>query len=97
MNFFRTLSVIEENGMAMNIGMISYADEGNWYLGSEGIPLLLVKCHGMLLYCQSPDGRVYYPAHDVVRQISEEEASRLMQNQTIPKFDNHICRRSSCS
>lgn len=83
--------------MAMNVGMISYADEGNWYLGSEGIALQLVKCYGMLLYCQSLYGRMYYPAHDVVRQISEEEASRLMQNPTTPKLDNHICRRNSCS
>lgn len=91
MNIFRILSVIEENGMSMNVGMISYADEGNWYLGSEGIPLLLIKCYGMLLYCLSPEGRVYYPAHDVVRQINEEEATRLMNHPATKKTDNHLC------
>lgn len=75
----------------MNVGMISYADEGNWYLGSEGIPLLLIKCYGMLLYCLSPEGRVYYPAHDVIRQISDEEATKLMHQPIIKKTDNHLC------
>ena len=32
----------------MNIGMITYADVGNWYLAEEGIPLQLLKCYGML-------------------------------------------------
>lgn len=63
----------------MTIGMITYADVGNWYLGEEGIPLLLLKCHGMLLLCQSPTGRVYYPAHDILRQLSETDAERLLQ------------------
>lgn len=61
----------------MTIGMISYADVGNWYLGNEGLPLQLLKCYGMLLYCQSPTGRVYYPAHDIVRQLSEAEVTQI--------------------
>lgn len=62
----------------MNIGMITYADAGNWYIGSEGVPLQLITCYGMLLYCQSPTGRVYYPAHDILRQINEAEAQKLL-------------------
>ena len=62
------------------IGMISYADVGNWYLGDEGLPLQLIACYGMLLYCQSPTGKIYYPAHDVVKQITEAEAERLAQD-----------------
>ena len=63
----------------MTIGMISYADEGNWYLGEEGIPLQLLKCYGMLLYCQSPTGRIYYPAHDILRQLSETEVKQVKE------------------
>ena len=63
----------------MNIGMITYADVGNWYMGPERIPLQLVKCYGMLLYCDSPTGRVYYPAHNILRQISETDAKGLLQ------------------
>lgn len=66
----------------MTIGMISYADEGNWYLGNEGLPLQLLKCYGMLLYCQSPTGRIYYPAHDIVRQLSEAEVESILQKQS---------------
>lgn len=66
----------------MTIGMISYADEGNWYLGDEGLPLQLLKCYGMLLYCQSPTGRIYYPAHDIVRQLSEAEVESILQKQS---------------
>ena len=63
----------------MTIGMITYADVGNWYMGPERIPLQLVKCYGMLLYCDSPTGRVYYPAHNILRQISETDAKSLLQ------------------
>jgi hypothetical protein len=63
----------------MTIGTISYADVGNWYLGNEGLPLQLLKCYGMLLYCQSPTGRVYYPAHDIVRQLSEAEVTKIKE------------------
>lgn len=63
----------------MTIGMITYADVGNWYLGEEGIPLQLVKCYGMLLLCQSPTGRVYYPAHDILRQLSETEVTKIKE------------------
>lgn len=61
----------------MQIGTITYGDVGNWYLGNEGLPLLLLKCYGMLLYCDSPAGRIYYPAHDVIKQLSEHEATLL--------------------
>lgn len=71
--------VMEENGTTMTIGMISYADAGNWYLGEEGIPLQLLKCYGMLLLCQSPTGRVYYPAHDILRPLSEADAKRILR------------------
>lgn len=74
----------------MTIGMISYADVGNWYLGEEGIPLLLLKCYGMLLYCQSPTGRVYYPAHDILRQISEDDAERILQKLSA-QTETRIC------
>lgn len=67
----------------MTIGMITYADVGNWYLGEEGIPLQLVKCYGMLLLCQSPTGRVYYPAHDILRQLNEAEVTRIKERMKI--------------
>lgn len=67
----------------MTIGMITYADVGNWYLGEEGIPLQLVKCYGMLLLCQSPTGRVYYPAHDILRQLSEAEVAKIKERMKI--------------
>ena len=67
----------------MTIGMITYADVGNWYLGEEGIPLQLVKCYGMLLLCQTPTGRVYYPAHDILRQLSEAEVTRIKERMKI--------------
>ena len=67
----------------MTIGMITYADVGNWYLGEEGTPLQLVKCYGMLLLCQSPTGRVYYPAHDILRQLSEAEVIRIKEKMKI--------------
>ena len=63
----------------MTLGMITYADAGNWYLGEEGIPLQLIACYGMLLYCQGPSGRVYYPAYDIIRQITPLEAEKLLQ------------------
>ena len=62
----------------MNVGMITYADAGNWYIGIEGVPLQLITCYGMLLHCKSPTGRVFYPAHDIVRQIDETEAQKLL-------------------
>ena len=68
----------------MQIGMITYGDAGNWYLGNEGIPLRLLQCYGMLLYCESPTGRIYYPAHDVVRQLSEHEGMLLIKNLARP-------------
>ena len=74
----------------MTIGMITYADVGNWYLGEEGIPLQLVKCYGMLLYCQSPTGRVYYPAHDILRQLSEADAERILQKLSA-QTETRIC------
>ena len=67
----------------MTIGMITYADVGNWYLGEEGIPLQLVKCYGMLLLCQSPTGRVYYPAHDILRQLGESEVTRIKERMKV--------------
>ncbi len=76
----------------MNIGMITYADVGNWYIGEEGIPLQLLKCYGMLLYCQTPTERVYYPAYDIIRQISEAEAERLKKETAGKKIDYRICK-----
>ena len=80
--------------MAMKIGMISYADEGKWYLGEEGIPLQLIKCYGMLLYCQAPTGRVYYPAYDIIRPISNDEAERLKKETAGKQIDYRICRKT---
>ena len=81
----------------MNIGMITYADVGNWYIGEEGIPLQLIKCYGMLLYCQAPTERVYYPAYDIIRQISEAEAERLKKETAGKKIDYRICKEKRLS
>lgn len=81
----------------MNIGMITYADVGNWYIGEEGIPLQLLKCYGMLLYCQAPTERVYYPAYDIIRQISEAEAERLKVETKDRKIDYRICKEKRLS
>ena len=78
----------------MTIGMITYADVGNWYVGDEGIPLQLLKCYGMLLYCQAPTGRVYYPAYDIVRQISETEAEKLKTETEGKTIDYRICKET---
>lgn len=81
----------------MNIGIITYADVGNWYLSEEGIPLQLLKCYGMLLYCQAPTERVYYPAYDIIRQISEAEAERLKVETKDRKIDYRICKEKRLS
>ena len=80
----------------MTIGMITYADVGNWYMGPEKIPLQLVKCYGMLLYCDSPTGRVYYPAHNILRQISETDAKSLLQKLSA-QTETNLCSKMADS
>ena len=72
----------------MNIGMITYGDVGNWYLGKDGTLLHLKKCYGMLLYCETPEGRVYYPAHDVMRQLSAKDVEKRLQKLQAEKEKN---------
>lgn len=72
----------------MNIGMITYGDVGNWYLGKDGTLLHLKKCYGMLLYCETPEGRVYYPAHDVMRQLSAKDVEKRLQKLQAEKGKN---------
>lgn len=80
----------------MNIGFISSADVGNWYLGSDGTILQLKNCYGMLLYCWTPQGNMYYPAHDALRQLSPQDAGRrLSKLHKLNSFNHEQPRNSS--
>lgn len=62
----------------MHINKITIGDVGRWYQGEDGEVLLVKKVYGAMIYVQTPKGNVYYPIHDIVRRITEEEAHRIM-------------------
>lgn len=74
----------------MHINKITIGDVGRWYQAEDGLVMQVLHVYGPMIHVQSPQGKIYYPIHDIARRITEEDAHRIMAEDGFRKPDKGI-------